>query len=155
MNRTGIAHCVLKLVWSMASLMNGAYNFIFHHIYVSFGLRPPICTLYRLHYLHIFVYPFFNSASGRDSVFTAEERRQCIAIAYDDILWNALLVESASKHYGSVHPFRRSTSPVRLVGVVGEFPDTCVATKPMHGLRRKFPLRLPLLCSLLPSLCST
>ena len=155
MNRTGIAHCVLKLVWSMASLMNGAYNFIFHHIYVSFGLRPPICTLYRLHYLHIFVHPFFNSVSGRGSVFTAEERGQCIAIVYDDILWNAILVESASKHYGSVHTFRRSTSPVRLVGVVGEFPDTCVATELMHGLRRKIPLRFPLLCSLLPSLCST
>jgi len=60
-----------------------------------------------------------------------------------------------SKHYGSVHTFRRSTSPVRLVGVVGEFPDTCVATELMHGLRRKIPLRFPLLCSLLPSLCST
>ena len=127
----------------------------FHHTYVSLGLRPPICTLYRLHYLHIFVYPFFNSVSGRGSVFTAEERRQCIAIAYDNILWNALLVESASKHYGSVHTFRRSTSPVRLVGVVGEFPDTCVATELLHGLRRKIPLRFPLLCSLLPSLCST
>ena len=56
-----------------------------------------------------------------------------------------------SKHYGSVHTFRRSTSPVRLVGVVGEFPDTCVATELMHGLRRKIPLRFPLLCSLLPS----
>ena len=86
-----------------------------------------------------YVYPFFNSVSGRGSVFTAEERRQCIAIVYDDILWNALLVESASKHYGSVHTFRRSTSLVRLVGVVGEFPDTCVATELMHGLRRKFP----------------
>jgi len=124
-------------------------------MYVSFGLRPPICTLYRLHYLHIFVYPSFNGVSGRGSVVTAEERRQCIAIVYDDILWNTLLVESASKHYGSVHTFRRSTSPVRLVGVVGEFPDTCVATELMHGLRRKIPLRFPLLCSLLPSLCST
>ena len=112
----------------------------FHHTYVSLGLRPPICTLYRLHYLHIFVYPFFNSAPGRGSVFTAEERRQCIAIVYDDILWNPLLVESASEHYGSVHTFRRLTSLVRLVGVVGEFPDTCVATELMHGLRRKFPL---------------
>ena len=108
-------------------------------MYVSFGLRPPICTLYRLHYLHIFVYPSFNGVSGRGSVVTAEERRQCIAIVYDDILWNTLLVESASKHYGSVHTFRRSTSPVRLVGVVGEFPDTSVATELMHGLRRKFP----------------
>jgi hypothetical protein len=84
-----------------------------HHISVSLGLRPPICKLYCLHYLHIFVYPFFSSVSGRGSVFTAEERRQCIAFVYDDILWNALLVERASKHYGSVHTFRRSTSPVR------------------------------------------
>jgi len=33
------------------------------------------------------------------------------------------MVERASKHYGSVHTFRRSTSPMRLVGVVGEFPS--------------------------------
>jgi len=114
-----------------------------HHISVSFGLRPPICKLYRLHYVHISVYPFFNSVLGRGSVFTAEERRQCIAIVYDDILRNALLVERASKHYGSVHTFRRSTFPVGLVGVVGEFPDTCVATELMHGLRRKFPYDSP------------
>jgi len=31
-----------------------------------------------------------NSVSGRGSVFTAEERLQCIAIVYDDALWNAL-----------------------------------------------------------------
>ena len=66
-----------------------------------------------------------------------------------------LFWSSASKHYGSVHTFRRSTSPVMLVGVVGEFPDTCVATELLHGLRRKIPLRFPLLCSFLPSLCST
>ena len=79
--------------------------------------------------------------SGRGSVFTAEERRQCIAIVYDNILWNALLVESASKHYGSVHTFRRSTSPVRLVGVVGEFPDTCVALCTV--CEEKFPYDFP------------
>ena len=67
-----------------------------HHIYVSFGLRPPICTLYRLHCLHIFIYPFFSSVPSRGSVFTAEERRQCIALINDELLWNALLVERAS-----------------------------------------------------------
>jgi len=110
------------------------------HIYVSFGLRPPFFTLYRLYYLHIFVYPFFSSVSGPGSVFIAEERRQCIAVVYDDILRGALLVERAPKHYGIVRNFRRSTSPKRLVGVVGEFPDTCVATVLMHSLRRNFPL---------------
>jgi len=124
-----------------------------HHINVTFGLRQPICTLYRLHYLHIIVYPFFKSVSGWGSVFTAEERRQFIAIVYDDLLWNARFVERASKRYGSVHTFRRSIPPVRLVGVVGEFPDTRVATELMHGLRRKIPLRFPLLCSLLPTFC--
>jgi len=29
------------------------------------------------------------------------------------------------------------------VGVVGEFPDTCVATELMHGLRKKNPYDLP------------
>ena len=117
------------------------------------SLRPPSRTLYCLHYLHIFVCLFFNVVSGRNSVFTAEERRQCIAIVYGDLLRNALLVKRASMGYGIVHTFRRSTSPVRLLGVFGEFPDTCVATELMHVLRRKFPLRFPLLCSLLPSLC--
>ena len=49
-------------------------------------------------------------------------RRAFIAIVYDDVIRNALLVEGASKHY--------------LL---------------MHGLRRKSPLRFSLLCSLLPS----
>ena len=73
---------------------------------------------------------------------TGEERRQCIAIVYDDILRNALLVESASKHYGSVHTFRRSTSPVRLVGVVGELEliQTQMAQKPM--LRAEVEMRV-------------
>jgi len=57
--------------------------------------------------------------------------------------------------YVVAHIFRRSTSPVRSVGAVGEFPDTCVATELIHGLRKEFPLHFPLLCSLLPSLFST
>ena len=43
---------------------------------LPYGLRPPICTLYRLHYLHIFVYPFFNSVSGRGSVFSFHRGRE-------------------------------------------------------------------------------
>jgi len=94
-----------------------------HHIYVSFGLRPPICTLYRLYYHHIYVYPFFNNVPGRGSVSSAEERRQCITIVYDDLLWNALVVERASKQYDHVHTFHRSTSSVGLVGLAVSFPS--------------------------------
>lgn len=108
-----------------------------HHIYVSFGLRPPICTLYRLHYRHIFVYPFFNSVPGRGSVSIVDERRQCIIIVYDDLLWNALVVERASKQYDHVHTFHRSTSSVGLAGADGEFPVARAATELMHDLRRK------------------
>ena len=70
-----------------------------HNIYISNGLRPPFFALYYPHYLHIFVYPFFNSVPGRGSVSTVDERRQCSTIVYDDLLWNALVVERASKQY--------------------------------------------------------
>ena len=70
------------------------------------------------------------------SVFTVEERRQCISIAYDDLLWNALVVERASKQFDHVHTFHRSTSSVGLAGADGEFPEleliqTQMAQKPM------------------------
>ena len=71
------------------------------------------------------------------SVFTVEERRQCISIAYDDLLWNALVVERASKQFDHVHTFHRSTSSVGLAGADGEFPVTRAATELMHDLRRK------------------
>ena len=70
------------------------------------------------------------------SVFTVEERRQCISIAYDDLLWNALVVERASKQFDHVHTSHRSTSSVGLAGADGEFPEleliqTQMAQKPM------------------------
>ena len=54
-----------------------------------------------------------------------------------DLLWNALVVERASKQYDHAHTFHRSTSSVGLVGVDGEFPVTRAATELMHDLRRK------------------
>jgi hypothetical protein len=117
-----------------------------HHIYVSFGLRPPIFSLYRLDYLHIYVYPFFNKVPGWGSVYSAEVRRQCITIVYDGILWNALVVVRASKQHGRVHTFHRSTSSVGVTGANDDFPITRAATELMHDLRRNFPLRFPLLC---------
>jgi len=65
---------------------------------------------------------------GRGSVSTVEERRQCITIVYDDLLWNVLVVERASKQFDH------------------EFPVTHAATELMHDLRRNYPLRFPLLC---------
>ena len=65
--------------------------------YVPNGLRPPFFALHYAHYRHNFVYPFFNSMPGRGSVSTVDERRQCSIIVYDDLLWNALVVERASK----------------------------------------------------------
>ena len=52
----------------VASLMNGAYNFIILMYQAAYG------------------YPFFNSMPGRGSVSTVEERRQCITNVYDDSL---------------------------------------------------------------------
>jgi len=114
------------------------------------GLRPPFSeppeggldlkTIFALcypHYRHIFVYPFFNSVPGRGSVSTANERRQCSIIVYDDLLWNALVVERASKQYGHANTFHRSTSSLGLAGAHGEFLVTRAATELMHGLRRK------------------
>ena len=74
---------------------------------------------------------------GRGSVSAVEERRQCITIVYDDSLWNALVVERASKQYGHVHTLHRSTSSVGVAGADGEFPLTRAATELMHDMRRK------------------
>ena len=74
-----------------------------HHIYAPNGLRPPFFALYYPHYRHICVYPFFSCLPGRGSVSTVDERRQCSIIVYDDVLWNALEVERASKQYGHAH----------------------------------------------------
>jgi len=130
-----------------------------HRIYVSFGLRLPIYTFYSLHCLHIFVFHFFISGFSQASVLTAKDRRKCIAIIYDSILWSALLECSFSREsIKLLWPCIYLPSlnlPVRLVSAVGEFPDTCEATEIMHGLRRKNSLWIPVLCSLIPSLCST
>ena len=83
---------------------------------------------------------------GRGSVSTVEERRQCITIVYDDLLWIALVVERVSKQFDHVHTFHRSTSSVGLAGADGELPVTGAATELMHELRRKKTLRFPLLC---------
>ena len=61
---------------------------------------------------------------GRGSVSTVEKRRQCIAIVYDDLLWNDLVAERASKQFDHLHTFHRSTSSVGLVGADCEFPVT-------------------------------
>jgi len=61
---------------------------------------------------------------GRNILSTVEERRQYITIVYDDFLWNALVVERASKQHDHAHTSHRSTSSVGLVGADGEFPVT-------------------------------
>ena len=89
----------------VASLMNGAYNFIIFMYQMAYGY----------HFSHSNAHitaissstPSFNSMPGRGSVSTVEERRQCITIVYDDLLWNALMVERASKQYDHVHTFHR------------------------------------------------
>ena len=68
---------------------------------------------------------------------TADERRQYSIIVYDDLLWNALVVERASKQYDHARTFHRSTSSVGLAGAHGEFPVIRAATELMHDLRRK------------------
>jgi len=117
-----------------------------HHIYVPNGLRPPFFALYYPHYRHVFVYPFFSSVPGRGSVSTVDERRQCSIIVNGGLWWNVLVVERASKQYDHAHTFHRSTSSVELAGADGKFPVTRAATELMHDLRRKIPLRFPLLC---------
>ena len=114
-------------------------------MYIPNGLRLPFFALECPHYRHIFVYPFFNSMPGRGSVSTVEERRQCIPIVYDDLLWNALVVERASKQFDHVHTFHRSTSSVGLAGADGEFPVTRAATELCMICEEKNPLRFPLL----------
>ena len=108
-----------------------------NHTYVPSGLRPPSFALHYPYYHHIFVYPFFNSVPGRGSISTVDERRECSIIVYDDLLWNALVVERASKQYGHANTFHRSTSSVGLADANGEFPVTRAATELMHNLRRK------------------
>jgi len=44
----------------------------------------------------------------------------------------AEFVERASKHYGHVHTFHRSTSSIGFAGADGEFPVTRAATKLKH-----------------------
>jgi len=68
-----------------------------------------------------------------------EERRQCITIVNDDLLWNALVVVvvRASKQYDHAHSFHQSTSSVGLAGADGDFPVTRAATELMHDSRRK------------------
>ena len=73
---------------------------------------------------------------------------------YDDLLWNALVVERASKQFDHVHTSHRSTSSVGLAGADGEFPITRAATELMHDLRRNYLLRFPLLCSFFASFIS-
>ena len=114
-----------------------------HHIYVSNGLRPQFFALYYPHYRHIFVYPFFNNVPGRGSVSTADERRQCSIIVYDDLLWYAPLVERASKQYGHAHTFHRSTSSA---GVAVSFPSPAQPLNLCMICEEKNPLRFPLLC---------
>jgi len=82
---------------------------------------------------------------GRGSVSTMEERRQCITIAYDDLLWNALMVERTSSQYGHVHTFHRSTFSVGLAGADGEFPVTRAATELMHAYEETIHYVSPLL----------
>jgi len=83
---------------------------------------------------------------GRGSVSTVEERRQCITIVYDDLLWNALMVERASEQFDHVHTFHRSTSSVGLAGADGEFPVTRAATERMHACEKTIHYVFPLLC---------
>ena len=92
---------------------------------------------------------------GRGSVSTVEERRQCIAIVYDDLLWNALVVERASKQFDHVNTFHRSTSSVGLAGADGEFPVTRAATELMHDLIRKKSTTISPALWLLSFLCSS
>ena len=82
---------------------------------------------------------------GRGSVSTMEERRQCITIVYDDLLWNALVVERASKQFDHVHTFHRSASSVGLAGADGEFPVTRAATELMHAYEETIHYVSPLL----------
>jgi hypothetical protein len=54
-----------------------------------------------------------------------EERRQCITIVNDDLLWNALVVVvvRASKQYDHAHSFHQSTSSVGLGVLTVIFPS--------------------------------
>jgi len=87
----------------------------------------------RAHYRHIFVYPFFNSMPGRGSVSTVEERRQCITIFYDDLLWNALVVERASKQFDHVHTSHRFFIKKRA----GKRIYNAVVVQKVHSLHPK------------------
>jgi len=115
-----------------------------HHIYVPNGLRPPFFALSYPYYRHIFVYPFFNSVPGRGSVPTADERRQCSIIVYDDLLLNAHLVERAPKQYGHAHTFHRSTSSVGLAlrSPVKAFPRNLRSGLPLRRISRSGDSRL-------------
>jgi hypothetical protein len=92
---------------------------------------------------------------GRGSISSAEEKGQCISIVYDDLLWNAPVVERASKQFDHVHTFHRSTSSVGLAGADGEFPVTRAATELMHDLPRKKSSTISPALWLLSFLCSS
>jgi len=79
----------------------------------------------------------------------------CVTIVYDDLLWNALVVERASKQFDHVHTFHRSTFSVGLAGADGEFPVTRAATELMHDLRRKKSTTISPALWLLSFLCSS
>ena len=78
-----------------------------------------------------------------------------MTIVYDDLLWNALVVERASKQFDHVHTFHRSTSSVGLAGADGEFPVTRAATELMHDMRRKKSTTISPALWLLSFLCSS
>ena len=69
-----------------------------------------------------------------------------LIIVYDDLLWNALVIERASRQYGHAHTFYRSASSVGLAGAGGEFPVTRAATELMHDCEETIHYVFPLLC---------
>ena len=109
---------------------------------ISIAQQPEFWKYYR----HIFVYPFFNSMPGRGSVFTVEERRECITIVYDDLLWNALVTERAPKQFDmyipSIDQLPRLGSRVLTVS----FPSPAQPLNLCMICEEKHPLRFPLLC---------
>jgi len=130
----------------VASLMNGSYNFIIFIYQMAYGFHFSHSNAHISAISSFTPSPFFNSMPGRGSVSTVEERRQCITIVNDGSLWNALMVERASKHYGHLHTFHRSTSSVGLAGADGKFPVTRAATELMHACEETIHKVFLLLC---------
>ena len=99
---------------------------------------------------------FCTSVINKGALYIAIKKRGGrYTIVYDDLLWNALVVERASKQFGHVHTFHRSTSSVGLAGADGEFPVTRAATELMHDLRRKKSTTISPALWLLSFLCSS